>query len=131
MFDNVKYVLSYIWNDKVLRYLLGASLIIVILIVVSVTSSSAESSLKGIYYISKNVKVLAFYGDPHSLNVTPLRLTSSERQKIRLFHKKSGPGIYAFYIEGFKYKTDDDYEVVREKGYFLISRRKVMRVSKY
>ena len=106
-------------------------LTILIVLVVSTTGSLAESRPEGIYYISKNVKVLAFLGDPHSLNVTPLRLTSFEHQKIRLFHKKSGPGIYAFYIDGFRYKDGDDYEVVREKGYFLVSRRKVIKATKY
>ncbi len=105
---------------------------IMLLTTLLTTPSCAEQppSKYSIFYMSKNVKVLAFIGHPSSLDVTPIRLESYANQKIHLIHKKSGPGVYAFSLLGFKYKTDKGYEVMREQGYFLISKYKI-RKSKY
>jgi len=122
--SNIKYVLSYMWNDKILRYLLLASLMVVIFMVIYVSSSTAETS-KTTHYLPKGVKVLAFIGNPVTLDLTPVRLTSYEDQVVRFFHKKSGPGLHAYYLKGFQYKTDSGYEVIRGLGYFIVPKRKV------
>ncbi len=41
--ENFKYVISYIWNDKFLRYCLGASLIIVIFMIFYASTAKADS----------------------------------------------------------------------------------------
>jgi hypothetical protein len=58
-------------------------------------------------------------------------MTTYEKQKINLFHKKSGPGLYTFYLPGLVYK---DYfghrQQINKEGYF-ITKRRLVRASKY
>ena len=113
---------------KKLRYVLLLTSLMIVIFVVCTTNSDAESG-KSIHYLPKGVTVLAFIGNPVTLDLTPIRLTSYEDQVVLLFHKKSGRGIYAFYLEGFQYKTDDGYEVIRDLGYFMVSRRKIRQAK--
>ena len=83
------------------------------------------------------------YIDTYIKHVKPnFIVTFTDNSKLFYKLKSKHPNIiFIFFQNGLRTKlgdifealekTDDDYEVVREKGYFLISRRKVMRVSKY
>jgi len=113
-----------------LRYLFSVSLVIVISMVIFVSISSAESQASSIFYISKGVKVLAFVGGPpDSLSLKPIRVTSYEDQEIYLLHKDSGPGLYSFYLKGFKYESNDEYGSFDDDGFFVVSRRKVSQTK--
>lgn len=57
MLDNIKYAASCIWNDKVLRNLLLASLIIVLIMIVSVSVSNAETPKPTVTLIKKSTTV--------------------------------------------------------------------------
>ena len=125
----LKYVIQYIWDDKILRYLLLASLGIVVFMVIYVTGSSASKE-RNVYWIDKGVPVLAFIGNPHSLKLKPVRFTTSEKQPINLFHKKSGPGIYAFYLPELAVQSTIGKRTLSMDGYFLVKRR-LVRTSQY
>jgi hypothetical protein len=89
----------------------------------------ADAANKNLFYIiPKGTTVLAFIGDPHSLNVKPIRLTSYEDQNILIFHRKSGPGIWAFYLKGFSHLTSNGTKtIIPNDGYFMVSKRKIRR----
>jgi len=127
--SNLKYVLIFIWKDRTLRLLLSASLVIVILMVIFVTGSRADPGVK-FRYLPKGTIVLAFIGNPTTLDLVPVRLTSYEDQRVQFFHRRSGPGLHTFYLRGFRYKTDEGYEVIRDHGYFMVHKRK-LRVGTY
>ena len=61
-------VLSYIWNDKVLRYLLLASLIIVISMVVYVSNSGAEDNPCGFISSSRHENKSKEYINPKEIS---------------------------------------------------------------
>jgi len=121
----LKYVIQYIWADKTLRYLLLASLGIVIFMVIYVTGSSAHHKNKRTtYWIDGGITMLGFIGDPNTLKVTPVKFTTSKTQPIKLLHKKSGPGIWAFKLPGLEIKDSFGRErVVMNNGYILVKRR--------
>jgi len=76
---------------------------------------------KQVYWIDKDMTVLAFLGDIHGLALEPVRFTMHEKQKIRLFHKRSGPGIYAFHLPGTIITGYDGEKIkVKANGYFLV-----------
>jgi hypothetical protein len=96
--------------------------LIFIIIVICFPLSSANAKTK-LYWIDKGITVLAFIGNPYSQNIIPIKLTSSKKQKIRLFHKKSGPGIYAFYLKGLSIKNKHgQIKTVTKRGFFLVKR---------
>lgn len=96
--------------------------LIFIIVVICFLSPSVHAKTK-FYWVDKGIIVLAFIGNPYSQNVIPIKLTSSKKQRIRLFHKKSGPGIYAFYLKGFSVKNSHgQIKTVTKKGFFLVKR---------
>ena len=98
--------------------------IIIIMCFVLSTGSSAYNKKKKVYWIDKGVTVLAFIGNPHSLKLHPVRFTTYKKQVIKLFHKKSGPGIYAFYLPGFAAKDIFGGErIIPYDGYFMVKKR--------
>lgn len=103
--------------------------IIILFILLASTGFCAEDN--DVYWIDKDVTVLAFVGHPHSLKVEPVKYTTFINQKVDLFHKKSGPGIYAFYLPGLVVK--DSYGrpfKIRKEGYFLVKKR-LLRKQRY
>lgn len=90
-----------------------------------IKANAADKTL--FYVIPKGTKVLAFVGDPHSLNVKPIRLTSYEDQPVLIFHKKSGPGVWSFYLKGFEHNEQGRKVTISDNGYFMVSRRKLRR----
>ena len=103
-------------------------IIYLIMIIGFLASGSTAFAKKSLFYIlPKGTKVLAFVGDPHSLNVTPMRLTSYENQSILIFHRKSGPGIWSFYLRGFVHDDKIRGRVeIPLNGYFMVSKRKII-----
>jgi len=81
-----------------------------------------------IYWVKKNVTVLVFIGDPNSLKLKTVQYTTSIKQRINLFHKKSGPGVYAFYLPGLIIVEDGIIRKIKENGYFLVRRRHLQKV---
>jgi len=98
-------------------------ILIIIICFSLVTGSSAAYKKKKVYWIDKGITVLAFIGDPHSLKLTPVRFKTYEKQVIKLFHKKSGPGIYAFYLPGLKVRDMFGGKRIITNGYFMVKKR--------
>ena len=97
---------------------------IIIICLALVTGSSAYNKREKVYWIDKGITVLVFIGNPHSLKLTPVRMITYKKQVIKLFHKKSGPGIYAFYLPGFVSKDIFGRErIITYDGYFMVKRR--------
>jgi len=97
------------------------------LVIVSLGITKVEAKTL-FYVIPKGTMVLAFIGNPHSSILKPVRLVSYQDQVVLLFHRKSGRGIWAFYLRGFLH--DDPVKgrmEITKQGYFVLSRRKVRR----
>ena len=78
------------------------------------------------YVIKPNVKVLAFIGDPGSLDTIPESYVTAEEQVVLLMHKKSGPGLYAFHLQGLLVKSDSGVPYsVDSTGFIVVKRRHV------
>ena len=93
----------------------------IMIAILGILSSGVTMAKKQIYWIDEGITVLAFLGDIYSADVKPVKFTMYEKQKIRLFHKKSGPGIYAFHLPGTVVKGYEGKKVtVEDDGYFLV-----------
>jgi len=86
----------------------------------------SKSSSKKEYWIDKDVTVLAFVdGDKIA------KFKTFERQRIKLLHKRSGGGQYAFHLYGLVvYDVLKQRKMLIDEGFFLYSKRKV-RTFKY
>ena len=82
------------------------------------------------YVIKPNVKVLAFIGDPGSLDTTPVSYVTAEKQVILLMHKRSGPGLYAFHLQGLLVKTDSGVPYSVDSTGFIVVKRKHVKLYK-
>jgi hypothetical protein len=101
-----------------------------IMLCISLLAISSTALAKDQYYkIRKDVKVLAFIGDPASRHCKPIRYTIAFDQKIRLLHKRSGPGVYAFYIENLIVKSEYGVQAIKEEGYFLARTRHIKKIK--
>jgi len=107
-----------------------AKLILIFIFFFSFMLAHSDSAKK-IYWIDEDITVLTFLGNPYSKNVTPIKVTTSKKQKIYLFHKKSGPGIYAFYLEGLSTKNQFGMTIVMDKKGFFLAKSKEVRLSRY
>lgn len=107
--------------------------LILMLIAISILMAGPAYAKKKqrVYFLDKGITVLTFIGKKDSLRVTPVKLTSYESQQLHLFHKKSGPGVYAFHLEGFVYKNKHGFrKVSQQEGYFMV-RKRHLRVSRF
>jgi hypothetical protein len=76
------------------------------------------------YRINKDVKVLAFVGKPSSLNTKAVQYTTAVKQYITLFHKRSGPNLYAFHLKGLIVKgKDGEPRTVKNDGFIVVKKR--------
>lgn len=76
------------------------------------------------YWIDSDREVLTFIGDPTSLKTVVVKFKTSRKQKIRLIHKKSGPGLYAFNLYGLYVMDSNGKEtVIRLQGMFVAKKR--------
>ncbi len=76
------------------------------------------------YWMDANQSVLVFIGNPYSLNLETAKYITYKKQRIKLFHKKSGPGIYAFDLAGLiVHGTFGKGTIIRDKGYFLAKKK--------
>lgn len=98
-----------------MKHFIGAGIFLIIL---SLTLPSYGAQ-KREYWIDGGREVLAFIGDPGSNQTLVVKLTLGEKQKVKLFHKKSGPGLYAFDIYGLVVKNNDDLSVLHMHGFFI------------
>lgn len=53
------------------------------------------------------------------------KLVSSEVQIVKLFHKRSGGGCWAFYLKGFKSTKGE----IEQYGYFITHRRYIRSIK--
>lgn len=106
-----------------MKQIIGISIIVLL---VSCLTLCGDASAKDHYYwINKNVTVLVFIGNPHGLEFEYERYTTSQSQRIKLFHKRSGYGIYAFHLTGLMIKGEDG--PVEKEGYFLVKKRHIRK----
>jgi len=92
----------------------------IMIAILGILSAGMSVAKKQTYWVDEGVTVLVFLGNIHSLDFKPVKFTMYEKQKIRLFHKKSGPGIYAFHLPGTTIKGHQGKKItVEEDGYFL------------
>lgn len=97
-----------------------------VIVFVLVMCGVLDAKDKEAFWIDKDVTVLVFAGDPYSARVQPIKLTTFERQQITLFHKDSGPGIYAFFVKGLIiYGKTGKRAKAKIDGYFLAKRSQV------
>jgi hypothetical protein len=100
---------------------------IIMLICLGILFIGTSSFAKTKYYrIKKNTEVLVFLGVPGSNEVIPVKYTTARDQNIKLFHKRSGPGIYAFYLEDLLIKDGSTEKVAKGQGYFLAKKRQLI-----
>ena len=107
--------------------------LVILIICISLLTTPAFSKQNKIkhYWIDKGVPLLVFIGDPHSLDLQMVRMTTYEKQEIKLFHKKSGPGLYAFYLPGLVYKDDfGNKQTITKNGWF-IAKKRLVRGTEY
>ena len=83
------------------------------------------------YWIDDGREVLAFIGDPDSLQTVVAKLTTFGKQKINLMHKKSGPGLYAFNLKGLEVKDELGQMIVIDMNGFFVAKKRWVRASKY
>jgi hypothetical protein len=95
-----------------------------VLLIITLTAIAADS---GLYWVDKNVTVLAFLGKPYSLNLDAVKYTTHQRQLIRLFHKRSGRGIYAFHLKGLVITKFGKRVTVKNEGYFLVKKNQIRK----
>lgn len=111
----------------VYKYLITA---IVISLILS-TGISAKKNDRTIYWIDGGRTMLAFIGNPNSLKLKPVKFTTSRMQTIKLLHKKSGPGIWAFKLPGLVIVDSFGQErFVMTNGYILV-KKKWIRSTKW
>jgi len=80
------------------------------------------------YWIGPNVTVLTFIGNPYSLDLKPIKLVTYKKQRITLFHKNSGPGIYAFLLPDLiVLGIDNKRTKVKTNGYFLVKKKQISK----
>jgi len=78
------------------------------------------------YVIEADVTVLAFVGPIGSLDTTPMKYVTAKRQVVKLLHKKSGPGIWAFHLYRVMVRDDQgNMTMLKEDGYFITKRKLV------
>lgn len=107
--------------------------LIILIICISLFNAPAFSKQKKTtnYWVGPGVTVLVFIGDPHSLDLQMVRMTTAEKQQIKLFHKRSGPGLYAFYLPGLVYKDDfGNKQTITKDGWF-IAKKRLVRASRF
>ena len=107
-------------GGDMIRYLLMA-----IIICLTITTESQAGNKQKTYWIDANVSVLAFIGDPNTLDLIPVRMTTYEKQVIQFFHGDSGYGVRAFYLPNLIIHSEEGRKVVTDNGYFLIKLRHV------
>lgn len=87
------------------------------------------------YYIQPGITVLVYFdADPYTRCPESLeRITIAKEygyQKVTLLHKHSGPGIYAFYVDGLIIENSENgVETVTRPGYFL-AKKKYLKIVK-
>lgn len=91
------------------------------------SSGTAIAKKSNNYWIKKNVTVLVFIGEPNSLKLKTVKYTTSTKQRINLFHKRSGPGVYAFYLPGLIIVEDGITRKIKQNGYFLVKKRHLQK----
>lgn len=101
-----------------------------ILICIIISFPLFSNSSPKIYWVDKDLTLLAFVGKPTSSSVTPKKIVTYEKQQIKLFHKKSGRGIYAFYLKGLITRDYLGLKAIEPEGFFLVKRKNV-RLSRY
>jgi hypothetical protein len=96
--------------------LIGVAITLLILSM-SVTSHGAKTTE---YWIDAGREVLVFIGDPGTTETTTVKFKIGQKQIIRLMHKKSGYGLYAFHLRGLV--IQDEYgekKVIDSDGFFI------------
>lgn len=97
---------------------------VVLFILLSFTGTSMSAQL---YKIKGGTDILAFVGKPTSSNVKPVKYKIVRDQYVSLFHKRSGWGIYAFYLKGLKVYDERGIYTTAPEGFFVIKKRMVKR----
>jgi len=78
------------------------------------------------YVIDKDVTVLAFVGPLGSKKAEAVKYITAKRQVITLLHKRSGPGIWAFYLNKLMVRDEKgDMQILDVEGFFITKRRLV------
>jgi hypothetical protein len=109
-----------------MKQIIGIMLVITLISTLSICEDAHAES--GYFWIDKDAKVLIFIGDPHRLNLKVAKSITYEKQRVKLFHKKSGPGIYAFDLAGLIVRNMfGDRATIKDKGYFLAKKRQVSK----
>jgi hypothetical protein len=84
-----------------------------------------------VYWIDGGREVLAFVGDSGSSAVVPVKFKIANKQKIELMHKKSGPGLYAFYLHGLVVKDENGENKILTTDGFFIAKKRWLRTTFY
>lgn len=103
-------------------------IICTVIILVFCMCDIVEAKEKETFWIRSNTTVLCFLGKPTGLDLKTIKLTTYKKQEVVLFHKDSGPGIYAFFIKGLVVFDDNGKDTkVKTVGYFLAKRSQVTK----
>jgi len=98
----------------------------VLLVVLSLTIPSYGATK--VYWIEGGREVLAFIEMSRgSKEHMPLKLKIFEKQQITLRHKKSGPGLWAFELEGLIVERNGVRTIIQDGGFFVVKKRWLVR----
>ena len=104
---------------------------IIFILMFTTTTLHADSNEQEYYWVDGGVKVLAFVGDPYGRVNEPVQYETAYTQRILLFHKDSGPGVYAFLLPGLVVKTETRWPImIYKKGFFLL-RKSLIRETEF
>ena len=109
------------------KILIGVGILLIILSL-TLPANSAQSKE---YWIDGNRELLVFVGDPVTTRTVVGKLTTFGTQRIKLMHKKSGYGLYAFHLKGLEVKNDRGQMIVVDTHGFFIAKKSWIRSSEY
>lgn len=99
--------------------------ILLLLLSLSIPVKAAETKT---YWIDGGHEVLAFVEMSRgSKEHMPLKLKLFEKQQIALRHKKSGPGLWAFELEGLIIERNGLRTIIQDGGFIVVKKRWLVR----
>jgi len=105
--------------------------LLLLLTILITTPAFCKDSEPEYYWIDSDQRILAFVGKPHARVIKPVLFETATKQRILLFHKDSGPGVWAFYLKGLVVKDQDGFaKSVRKDGFFVVKKR-LVRENRY
>lgn len=101
---------------------------IIIIAIFALTMQAANSTAAyRVYKVKANQSVLGFMGPIGSKQFVSIRLKTAKRQEVKLLHRRSGPGLYTFYVKELIVKNEEgNIFTIQQEGYFVARRSQII-----